>query len=181
MPRAEAASFAAMPKLTVSLPDGTESVHELNDDQITVGRVDDNMIVIGDISVSSHHAELTLKDDDYILRDIGSTNGTRLNGRDVPEGQDTPLQDGDSVLFGKVSTLYSSEKAAARPLPEESEVAAVPAASSARPADFANASPFQTKKEKKDPKSTAILAFAGVALLAFAGAVAMIFTMKSPI
>lgn len=170
-----------MPKLTVSLPDGTENVHELNDDQITVGRVDDNMIVIGDISVSSHHAELTLQDGDYILRDIGSTNGTRVNGRDVPEGQDTPLQDGDSVLFGKVSTLYSSEKAAARPLPEESEVAAVPAASSARPADFANASPFQTKKEKKDPKATAILAFGGVALLAFAAAVAMIFTMKSPI
>jgi pSer/pThr/pTyr-binding forkhead associated (FHA) protein len=181
MPRAEVASFAAMPKLTVSLPDGSESVHELNDDQITVGRVDDNMIVIADISVSSHHAELILKDDDYILRDIGSTNGTRCNGRDVPEGQDTPLQDGDSVLFGKVSTLYSSDKAAARPLPEESEVAAVPAASSVRPADFANASPFQTKKEKKEASAVAIMAFAGVALLAFVGAVAMVFGMKSPL
>ena len=181
MPPAEVASIAAMPKLTVSLPDGTESVHELNDDLITVGRVDDNMIVIPDISVSSHHAELTLQDGDYVLKDIGSTNGTRVNGRDVPEGQDTPLQDGDSVLFGKVSTLYSSEKAAARPLPEETEVAGVPAASSARPADFANASPFQTKKEKKDPKATAILAFGGVALLVFLAAVAMIFTMKSPV
>ena len=60
-------------------------------------------------------------------------------------------------------------------------MAAVPAASSARPADFANASPFQTKKEKKDPGALAIMAFAGVALLAFVGAVAMVFGMKSPL
>jgi pSer/pThr/pTyr-binding forkhead associated (FHA) protein len=170
-----------MPKLTVSLPDGTENVHELNDDVVTVGRVDDNMIVIADISVSSHHAELTMKDGDYVLRDIGSTNGTRVNGRDAAEGQDVPLQDGDSVLFGKVSTLYSSEKESVRTLPEGSELAAVPAATSMRPADFANASPFQTKKEKKDSGAVAIMAFGAVALLAFVGAVAMIFGMKSPI
>jgi pSer/pThr/pTyr-binding forkhead associated (FHA) protein len=170
-----------MPKLTVSLPDGTEHVHELNDDQVTVGRVDDNIIVIADISVSSHHAELTLKDGDYVLRDIGSTNGTRVNGRDAAEGQDIPLQDGDSVLFGKVSTLYSSEKGATRPLPQESEAAAIPAATSARPADFANASPFQTKREKKDSTSVAILALGGVALLAFVGAVALIFGMAVPL
>lgn len=170
-----------MPKLTVSLPDGTESVHELNDEQITLGRVDDNMIVIADISVSSHHAELTSRDGDYILRDIGSTNGTRLNGRDIAEGADTPLQDGDTVIFGKVSTLYSSEKAATRPLPVEMEASGVPAVSSARPADFANASPFQTKKEKQEPAALAILAFGVVALLAFAGAAAMVFGMKSPL
>lgn len=181
MTLAEVASFAAMPKLTVSLPDGTESLHELNDEQITVGRVDDNMIVIADISVSSHHAELTLKDGDYILRDIGSTNGTRLNGRDVPAETDTPLQDGDTVIFGKVSALYSSEQAATRPLPVESEASGVPASSSARPADFENASPFQTRKEKMEPSAMAILGLGVLALVVFVGAVAMTFGMQSPL
>src|SRR4051794_26376643 len=131
MPPAEAATLAAMPKLTISLPDGTETVHELEDDQITVGRVDDNMIVISDISVSSHHATLTLVEGDYVLRDIGSTNGSRLNGRTIEEEKDYPLQDSDTVTFGKVSALYGSEKAATtRPLPEEAEAAVVPASSS---------------------------------------------------
>ena len=39
-----------------------------------------------------------------------------------------------------------------QPLPVESEVALAPASSSAAPSNFTNASPFQSKKEKKDPK-----------------------------
>lgn len=171
-----------MPKFTVSLPDGSHTVYELNDEQITVGRVEDNMVVIPDISVSSHHAELTARDGDYILRDIGSTNGTLVNGRPIAEGVETPLQDGDAVVFGHISVAYQSEKAAAaRPLPLETEAAALPAASSVRPADFANASPFQSKKEKREASATAVLAFGGVALLVFVAAVAMTFGMKSPL
>ena len=88
-----------MPKLTVSLPDGTEAVHDLVEDVLTVGRVDDNMIEISDASVSSRHAQLSKDDGDYVLRDLGSTNGTRVNGRELPEGEDIKLGDGDEVIF----------------------------------------------------------------------------------
>ena len=67
-----------MPKLQVSLPDGTETTHELGENEISVGRVEDNMLQIEDGSVSSRHAILTLRGDDYVLTDIGSTNGTRV-------------------------------------------------------------------------------------------------------
>ncbi|HZJ17269.1 MAG TPA: FHA domain-containing protein, partial [Chthoniobacteraceae bacterium] len=69
-----------MPKLQISLPDGTQNSFDLIEDTITVGRVEDNMIQIDDASVSSHHAELVRDGDDYLLRDLDSTNGTRLNG-----------------------------------------------------------------------------------------------------
>ena len=50
-----------------------------------------------------------------------------------------------------------------------------------RPKNFENASPFQTKKKKKDPTGTAILGFSAVAMLTFVVAVVMIFALKSPV
>lgn len=171
-----------MPKLQISLPDGSEATHELTDDAITLGRLPDNAIEISDPSVSSRHAVLTRQNGDYALKDIGSTNGTKLNGRPIAEEEEHPLQDGDNIVFGHIAVVYSSETPAEpRPLPVEEATHAVAAESSVRPADFANASPFQTKGKKKDPASTAILVFGIVAILAFGAAVASIFTMKSPL
>lgn len=171
-----------MPRITVSLPDGTEVVHELTDELITVGRVEENSLCIVDASVSSRHATLTLDEGDYILRDIGSTNGTRLNGRDIAEGEDHKLQDGDGILFGKINAIYASENPAAeeRPLPQEEEVSSSPASFSARPADFSNASPFQTKKKKKSGGSMAVMALGIIALLACGGAIFTVLQMTSP-
>jgi pSer/pThr/pTyr-binding forkhead associated (FHA) protein len=171
-----------MPKLTVSLPDGTEAVHDLVEDLITIGRVDDNTIEISDASVSSRHAQLAKDDSDYVLRDLGSTNGTRVNGREATEGEDFQLADGDMVIFGKVTVLYSSETpASSRPRPVEETVASIPAAASVRPADFSNASPFQTKKKGRDPVGIAVIALGIVALLAAGGVIALIYQMPSPL
>jgi pSer/pThr/pTyr-binding forkhead associated (FHA) protein len=171
-----------MPKLTVSLPDGTEAVHELADDVITIGRVEENAIEITDPSVSSWHAQLSRDDGDYVLRDLGSTNGTRVNNRETAEGEDIKLSDGDTIIFGKVTVLYASETPApSRQLPVEDSVAALPASASVRPADFANASPFQTKKHRKDSVGVAILLLAIVSLLAFGGVLTLVFGMHSPL
>jgi pSer/pThr/pTyr-binding forkhead associated (FHA) protein len=172
-----------MPKFLVSLPDGSEVVHELVESTITIGRLADNTMQIEDASVSSHHAELTVGEDgDYILTDIGSTNGTVINNREIAEGEGQRLQAGDRVRFGHIETVYESENPAeAQAMPEAEEVAIVPASSSVRPKDFSNASPFQTKKKKKDPIGKAIIGFAILAMVAFAGSVAMIFMMKSPL
>ena len=130
-----------MPKLFVSLPGGITATHELVEASITVGRLHDNTLQIEDASVSSHHAELTLDDSgDYILTDIGSTNGTLFNGKEMPEGEGQRLQAGDKVVFGNIEAKYESENPAeARAMPEAAGLAAVPASSSVRPKDFENA------------------------------------------
>lgn len=172
-----------MPTLVVSLPDGSEITHELTDDVVTVGRVADNTIQIEDASVSSHHAELTLRGTDYVLKDLGSTNGTRLNGQQVPPEEEHQLQSGDQIRFGNITVAYSPEAGSEpQPMPADAgQPAAVPASSSARPANFSNASPFQTKKKKKDPAGAAMMGLAVLAILAFGGAVAMALQMKSPL
>ena len=168
-----------MPKLKISLPDGITAAHDLTDDTITLGRVADNAIQIDDASVSSHHAELTRDGEDYLLKDLDSTNGTRLNGEAHSEGK---LKDGDQITFGNIETIYESENPAdAQPMPEEADVAIRPAAKSVKPSNFSNASPFQSKKKKKDPAAVAIIAFAIVAMLAFGAAVVSVMSLKSPL
>jgi len=171
-----------MPKLQITLPDGSENTHELGEDVITVGRVSDNTLEIDDASVSSHHAELTLQGTDYVLKDIGSTNGTRLNGSPIAANEEHRLQNGDEIVFGNIVASYSSDApASARTMPMEDEPAvAVASATSVPPADFTNASPFSTKKRKADPGAKGAMIFAIVSLLIFAGAVASIFTLRAP-
>jgi pSer/pThr/pTyr-binding forkhead associated (FHA) protein len=171
-----------MPKIMVSLPDGTTASHDLTEITITVGRISDNMLQIDDVSVSSHHAQLTLGDaGDYVLQDLGSTNGTWVNTAEAHQGVDHALQDGDKLRFGKIDASYLSENPAeARPMPESGGTGVVLASASKRPADFANASPFQTKREKKDPVGLSIIIGSIVAMLAYGGAVAMALSLKSP-
>jgi pSer/pThr/pTyr-binding forkhead associated (FHA) protein len=170
-----------MPRLLVSLPDGTEVTHELTEDTVTVGRVSDNTIQIEDASVSSHHAELSLHGDDYVLKDLGSTNGTRVNGTAIAAEDQVPLQPGFVVRFGSISVRYLSESAGEQqPMPEESEPAVAPAATSVAPVDFANASPFQKKKKEKDTSSMAVLAVGVLAILAAGGAIFLVLQMQPP-
>jgi pSer/pThr/pTyr-binding forkhead associated (FHA) protein len=97
-----------------------------------------------------------------VLRDLGSTNGTRINGQQINPEEEHRLQDGDTIRLGHIETIYVSENPdAARPMPAEQEPVAVAAQSSSKPSNFSNASPFQTKKKKKDPAGAAILALAG--------------------
>lgn len=168
-----------MAKLLISLPDAPEQTFELTESTVTIGRVSDNTIQIDHASVSSHHAELTdAGGGDYRLKDLDSTNGTRLNGERVTEEN---LRDGDKLRFGQVEAAYASDiSSEERPMPKEETVSAAPAAASARPSDFSNASPFATKKKQKNPAAKAIMAFAIFAILVSLGAIASILMLAPP-
>ena len=153
-----------MPKLSIVLGD-SKTTHELTEERITIGRAPDNMIQIDDPSVSGRHAQLLLVDERYQLRDLDSTNGTRVNREPV---MGVFLRLGDRVLFGKVEARYESDATGeAQPLPEAGGIEARPGETSEKPADFANASPFPDRKKEKDTVATAVLAAAAIAVLAF--------------
>ena len=152
-----------MPKISIALEDGNV-VHELTDEKITIGRAPDNQIQISDSSVSGRHATLTLLADRYRLTDLNSTNGTQVNGEPITE---VTLQVGDRVRFGIVEARYESLKTGeAQELPEADEIAARPAETSAKPADFANASPFPNRTAETDQVARAVYGAAAAAVLA---------------
>ena len=70
----------------------TGRTYELKVEKTTVGRVDDNTFQIAETSVSSHHAELLLRGNDLLVKDLNSTNGTFINGEKVTEGLVKPGQ-----------------------------------------------------------------------------------------
>jgi pSer/pThr/pTyr-binding forkhead associated (FHA) protein len=166
-----------MRKLTITTATGPVA-HELAEDLISLGRSPENLIQLDDPSISSRHAQLELVGNDYCLKDLGSTNGTRVNGEAVSS---VTLRSGDRVRFGKVEASFESESGtAAHPLPALAAVAAKPAEVSARPADFANASPFLRRKMQSDSLRAVIFAAAGIAILAFLASMMAVLLMRPP-
>ncbi|MEY2482625.1 MAG: hypothetical protein QOK24_1153 [Verrucomicrobiota bacterium] len=171
--------MSGMPKLTIRSESGEKSSHDLVEESITIGRSPENSICLDDISVSSRHAELTMVGDVCHLRDLDSTNGTLVNGDPITQVQ---LRAGDRMRFGKVDAVYEGDAAGdAQPLPQSEEIQARPAEMSARPVDFANASPFAGARKEKDPTRRLIFAAALTALLAFVGSMIAVLLMRAPL
>ena len=168
-----------MSKLVIFLPDVGEVVHELTDAKISVGRTDDNTIYINDASVSVHHAEFVLNGGEYVLRDLGSTNGIRVNGKAATEVKLCP---GDRVRFGSVEGVYEPDvQGGELPLPPVEETTQVmTAGQSQRPTDFGNASPFARKETKKNALKAAAIALAVIAIIACLAAIYLAVTLKAP-
>lgn len=70
----------------------------LDDDFITVGRSRDSTLVIVDEYTSTYHARLSRSGDEWVLTDLDSTNGTKLNGQKVTKPVTVPL--GTPVTIG---------------------------------------------------------------------------------
>jgi len=88
-----------MAKLVILNQGMTGRSFDLNIERTTVGRVEDNTFHIADGSVSSHHAEILLRGEDILIRDIGSTNGTFINNEKITEAV---LKPGQTLRFGQV-------------------------------------------------------------------------------
>ena len=71
---------------------------------VNIGRADYNDLVIPDDSVSSQHAKLTRREGVWILTDLGSTNGTLVDGERI--GGDVPIAPGAFVRFGDVQLVF---------------------------------------------------------------------------
>ena len=69
----------------------------------TIGRADGNVLVLHDDMVSGRHAELVVSRDGALLRDLGSANGTFVNGQPVAEQL---LAEGDRITVGSTTLAF---------------------------------------------------------------------------
>src|SRR5579872_5984162 len=74
---------------------------------LTIGREEGNILRLNDERVSRFHAKIQVDNDDFILTDLESTNGTRVNGSVV---QIRRLRYGDRVCVGRSLLLFGSNE-----------------------------------------------------------------------
>ena len=161
-----------MPKLIIS-----GIAHELMDEAITIGRGPDNTIVVNDASISTHHGQLLLEGDTYRLKDLDSTNGTRVNGKSVTE---TVLRFDDRIQFGAAEARYERDIPGSKPLPQPEEIRAQFAADTAAQPHFTGASPFRRQEQQNDPVRTGIFVGLAIVLLVFLGSMIAVLVMHAP-
>ncbi|MGH9379252.1 MAG: FHA domain-containing protein [Thermoanaerobaculia bacterium] len=100
-----AASAPAGPKLELEFQGAKRVLHE---GTVLIGRAPDCQLIIDDDAlVSRHHAELRITGGQAMLRDLGSSNGTRINGAAI--SGERPLQDGDRIGIGKQELVFSAD------------------------------------------------------------------------
>lgn len=83
---------------------GQPSEHiSITREPLVIGRMSTSDIVLADSNVSRRHAELRRDDSGWVLMDLGSTNGTLVNGK---LGREHRLADGDKLSFGTTELLF---------------------------------------------------------------------------
>ena len=97
-----------MAKLVLSLNGAVQGEFELDQERFTIGRKPENDIQIDNLAVSGKHSLIITILDDSFLEDLGSTNGTYVNGKLVKKHA---LKDGDVIAIGKHELKYLNENA----------------------------------------------------------------------
>ena len=165
-------------RLTVYFPEDSPTTHEFVGSKLSIGRLGDNEVQLEEGSVSSRHAEIVVEDGQVLLRDLGSTNGTFLNGEQVTG--EHPLKEGDEIYFGGVRSVFMEPVGAATEaaVPMQAEVAGTlaEAAGTGIPANFRPLSPLPPAEKKRDTLALAAWASFGLGVLAALYALFLIFT-----
>jgi hypothetical protein len=84
---------------------GNEKIYYMTDNLLTIGRGPDNDIQLAtDTSVSRHHSRILFEDDEYWIADLGSSNGTIVNGARVSK---TVLTGDDEISIGQTVLKFT--------------------------------------------------------------------------
>ena len=92
-----------MASLVLSFNGEMVNEYEITKPRISIGRRPDNDITIDNLAVSGDHAAIVRRGKDLVVEDSGSTNGTRVNGREMEKHT---LQNGDIIEIGKFHLRY---------------------------------------------------------------------------
>ncbi|MBK9315883.1 MAG: FHA domain-containing protein [Acidobacteria bacterium] len=91
-------------RLLIHSPDGDEREVVLTSAIATIGKTPDNTVIIPGETISRKHAQIQQREGQYFIRDLGSRNGTFLNGNRLGEDE-LPLQEGDEIAIGRSGTM----------------------------------------------------------------------------
>jgi pSer/pThr/pTyr-binding forkhead associated (FHA) protein len=169
-----------MASILVTTPDGQSYDFELNASQLSLGRGDDNAIVIPDGSVSTTHGQFADEGGVWVFTDLGSTNGTKINGQRVERVE---LGHGAQFEIGNCAVVFSESYEEAAPAP----VSGFSAASTRRAPsstggygeqaiDRGARLGFGARKKAPDGGRGALLGLGVVALLVALGVAVIFFT-----
>jgi len=96
-----------VPRFIVNAAGGKQQVFELRNGEYIVGRENDATLLLPNVSVSRHHAKVVVEGQNVTLEDLGSGNGTTVNGNTVLQAK---LQSKDEVKFGKFTLIFLSDQ-----------------------------------------------------------------------
>src|SRR5215471_3072715 len=96
-----------MSKLVLYLPDGTTLDIPLERERMTIGRRADNEVCLPNLAVSGEHAVVVTILADSFLEDLGSTNGTLVNGKTIAKHF---LRDRDQIDIGRQKLVYVADE-----------------------------------------------------------------------
>ena len=103
-PPADVAVPAGEPSFVVAGPIDKGVVFQINKGLSIIGRDPEADIFLNDVTVSRRHAQLRREEGGVYLKDLGSLNGTFVNGRIISE--EVRLQDGDEVQIGRFRLTF---------------------------------------------------------------------------
>jgi pSer/pThr/pTyr-binding forkhead associated (FHA) protein len=96
-----------IPFVTITLNSKVLEKRELEKEETVIGRIQQNDIIIDNLAVSRRHAKIHIKDGKVVIKDLGSANGTFVNGLQIDEAE---LKSGDIILIGKhILKFYEEE------------------------------------------------------------------------
>lgn len=100
------AGVAAGPLAELTIESGPDAghAHRASDHALRLGRSPDNDVILRDPATSGHHARLERRGDQFWVVDLGSTNGTFVNGESI---QEKPLNSGDRLTIGQNSVHFT--------------------------------------------------------------------------
>ena len=111
-PRAAPIFKGPIPEVHLFLGEKSMGTFSLSKGELTIGRNPGNDILIDNVGVSRRHAVIKWTGDHAVAEDMGSANGTFVNGQKISSH---PLEDGDEILVLKHRLLYRLPKEAAIP------------------------------------------------------------------
>lgn len=144
----------------------------LEGDQLTIGRDSSSSVAINDAEISRKHARMTFQGGKYVIEDLGSTNGTFVNGQRLVSA--VVLKSGDVVSFGEqIVLMYEalssdpgetmiSRKSPQRPAPVAAAPAQAPAPAPAPAPQQYYTPPITAGSVAKKTNMTPIFIGAGV-------------------
>lgn len=97
-----------MPTLTLKFKDNVIKKYNFDSQKgLSIGRRENNDVVIANLTVSGNHAKIDYTDDGYLLTDLKSKNGSFVNNEDTGSAY---LQDGDVIAIGKHNLIFTLDE-----------------------------------------------------------------------